>query len=158
MRHSRKIGIDPISFAFVALSLLLAACLLVMDNLNEQALIAWNAFVPAVVLLVGTVVSAWLVRANVIYTLSPIPWFYLTSAAYFGLGPLIFTFGTPEAISNLNYSSHYPIEDQGLFEVNLLSVAGILCVTVGIIIGRRLFPWKHYLREWSEKNIDNPTT
>jgi len=140
-------------FALISHSVLINACLLSLDAYGDE-LSYWNMAIPVIVLLLCLVSSGLFIHLHPVNILSPIPWFYVACAAYFGLGPLSFKFSNLETLTYLNRSSGYAIDDYGLLQTNILNVAGILCVTIGILIGRRIFPWKQHTI--SLKDFDVP--
>jgi hypothetical protein len=56
----------------------------------------------------------------------PMPWFLLTSAAYYGFGPLLYYFGTAETVNQVD--GFYLINDALLLQCNVLTVSGIVVV------------------------------
>jgi hypothetical protein len=53
----------------------------------------------------------------------PMTWFLLTSGLYYGFGPLLYYFGSPETVA---YSdSYYPVTDASLWKVNIITLIGI---------------------------------
>jgi len=58
--------------------------------------------------------------------LHPITWFSLTSALYFGLGPLVYYFGSNETIVFLD--SYYILSADSLYKVNSIVIFGLLTV------------------------------
>ncbi len=54
----------------------------------------------------------------------PIDWFLLTSAVYYGIGPLLFYWGNPETVVYSN--AYYQISDGQIFRATILNLAGII--------------------------------
>lgn len=65
----------------------------------------------------------------------PVTWFLLTSAAYYGFGPLLYYFGTLETIQTAD--RYYPINDSKLFSVNLLALFGISTTLLTYLVFKR---------------------
>ncbi|HTK86847.1 MAG TPA: hypothetical protein VL329_03905 [Nitrospiraceae bacterium] len=61
---------------------------------------------------------------------TPMPWFFLASAAYFGFGPLIYSFGSDASLEYVD--SIFPMNQTALLRTNLLNAVGIslICLTV----------------------------
>lgn len=154
MSSRRIIRQDPIARAVMSYGFLLGLCLLVQTWLTGSSVQFWNTVVPMAVLILGLSICISLVKGCAVYAISPIPWFYLASTAYFGFGPLAATFANPETISYIDWSSGYPIDAFGIFEANLLSVAGIFSVSVAIWLSRQMLPWSRYMPEIGVRTFD----
>jgi len=74
----------------------------------------------------------------------PMPWFLLTSAIYYGFGPLLYFFGTPETIAYVDEC--HQITDLSLFRANLLTVVGIAGVILIYMFLTKVFPLHGSLR------------
>lgn len=64
----------------------------------------------------------------------PIEWFLLTSAAYYGFGPLLYYFGRPETVFYAD--KFYPVDDMTLLRVNTLTAIGISAVLGSYMVTR----------------------
>lgn len=75
-----------------------------------------------------------LVRRSSLSLWSPVPWFLVASAAYYGLGPLALHFATQESVEFIN--SDFPVDEQWLLRTNLLNTVGIgiVCGMVAIVM------------------------
>jgi hypothetical protein len=64
---------------------------------------------------------------------SPLPWFLLTSAAFYGFGPLAYYFSTPETVDFMD--GLYVMNDGSLLRTNLLNSVciGIITLTAAIL-------------------------
>jgi hypothetical protein len=71
--------------------------------------------------------------------LSPLPWFLVTSAVYFGFGPLIYSFGNADSIDYLHHT--YPVDQHLLRYTSLLTTACTLTVCVTYYLGSQLTSW-----------------
>ena len=69
---------------------------------------------------------------------SPLVWFFAACGVYFGLGPLIYYFGTPESIQFVN--NYYPVSYSGLIETNLLNAVGVGVAARACGIANRWLP------------------
>jgi hypothetical protein len=97
-----------------------------------------NAAVPTM-LLVVLPLAAYLVVSRVpVMVWSPLPWFFLACAAYFGVGPLIYSYGPEEEISYV--SQYYSITPLELLRSNILNVVGLLSVVYGYWLASQILP------------------
>ena len=133
---------DPIAKGLVAYAAVLCASAIVSSSPDDSIVDAFNIIAPASILLIGLTIGMRLLATSSMYVLSPVTWFYLASAAYFGLGPLSFAFATAETVNFIQTGSQYPLDRIGIFQSIMLSVAGITCVTLAILAGRALMPWR----------------
>jgi hypothetical protein len=62
---------------------------------------------------------------------SPMPWFLFVCALYFGFGPLVYHFGTPESIWYMD--RYYAVDEIGLLKTNMLNTVGILFTVLGFL-------------------------
>jgi hypothetical protein len=94
-----------------------------------------NMSLPAVMFASCFGAAVLATRGARVALLSPLTWFLLASAAYFGLGPLLFYYGSPET---LNYvQAFYFVTDHSLLRVNLLSAICIFTVVATYHLVRR---------------------
>jgi hypothetical protein len=103
-----------------------------------------NAILPLALGLLCLGCAASLIRRSSLFVLMPFPWFLLTSAAYFGLGPLLFVFGLPETIAQANL--FYPVTEETLFRTNALNAVCILTVVATFWASSRLAPMRGVAR------------
>jgi hypothetical protein len=103
-----------------------------------------NASLPVALGLICVGCAAALIRRSSLFVLMPIPWFLLTSAAYFGLGPLLFVYGRPEAIEQANL--FYPVTEETLFRTNVLNAVCILTVVAAYWASSRSAPMRSVAR------------
>src|SRR6266581_2450441 len=88
---------------------------------------------------IALLASAYLfVKRNPSNVWSPIPWFLVACAAYFGFGPLVYCFGNLESIDFAN--AFYEVDQVGLLQTNLLNSVGISCVVVGVLLTSLFLP------------------
>lgn len=67
----------------------------------------------------------------------PITWFLLTSAVYYGFGPLLYYFGNSDTVQTAD--NYYPINDAELFSANLLTLLGICTTLLTYIVVKQRF-------------------
>ena len=128
--HSRVLR----SFVLAAVGILLLYGVAGSLGTSEGRAMA-NATLPAAMGLLCLGCAAALVRTSSLMVLMPTPWFLVTSAAYFGLGPLLFVFGPPGTIEDANI--FWPVTEESLFRTNVLNAACIVTVvTVYWVSGR----------------------
>jgi hypothetical protein len=68
-----------------------------------------------------------------------IPWYYLAVGIYFGLGSLVYYFSDSPTQQFVQEASHYPIDELGIFESNVLNLLGIGTCALGMIFARFLY-------------------
>lgn len=68
---------------------------------------------------------------------TPVPWFPIQSAVFYGFGPLVFILGN-DITRALIEDSYLAVQPQELFRTYQLSISGITACLVGIILGLRL--------------------
>jgi hypothetical protein len=66
----------------------------------------------------------------------PIPWFLAACAVYFGIGPLIYTFGSAGAIAELDIL--WAVSPDDLLRTNMLNLFGILVVLLTFVAANQL--------------------
>lgn len=103
---------------------------------EEPFLALVNSAGPIVLLLVCIYGARHAITASHHAFLTPLPWFFIASAAYFGFGPLVYHFGTPESVDYCH--SFYYVNEYALFQTNLLNAIGVLCVLIGFLVGRQI--------------------
>ncbi len=63
---------------------------------------------------------------------TPIPWFFMACAAYYGLGPLIYHYGNEESLKFCDI--YYPVTELNLLRTNILDAVGIGLVIITFLI------------------------
>jgi hypothetical protein len=66
------------------------------------------------------------VRGSSFSVWTPIPWFLLASAIYYGVGPLVYLFGTIESVEYMD--GFFPVDAVGLLRTNLLNAVGVVFI------------------------------
>jgi len=117
--------------------------------LESMALV--NQALPALLFLVCGWAAYTMVNRDPLALWTPLPWFLVASAVYFGFGPLIYHFGSPESIDFAD--SYYAISEYDLARTNMLNVIGIALLLGGFVLGSRLF---HRARDMSSRPFRYP--
>ena len=92
-----------------------------------------------------------LVRRSSLSLWSPVPWFLVASAAYYGFGPLALHFATPESLDYIN--SDFPVDEQWLLRTNLLNTVGIGIVCGMVAIVMAVWPYRQERSDDGERDI-----
>lgn len=120
---------DPKALAILCLFLLMSIFLYGLALLSswENGLRLFNWTLPILLMIVSLWAIYRVVRSAPATLWTPFLWFLVSSAVYCGFGPLIYTFGTTEAIAALD--SIFPVDAQTLCRTNLLNTVAILAIT-----------------------------
>lgn len=112
-----------------------ALCTVVLASGDPGWMRLMNGSVPA--LLGGLCLWAGyrMVRVEPALLWSPLPWFLAAWAAYYGLGPLAYVYGTPETVAYMD--SFYPVDEKALLRTNVLNLVGLVTVLLGAAIAAR---------------------
>ncbi len=95
-----------------------------------------NALCPIVLCLAALWTGYKIIVTNPRTVWTPMPWFALTAAIYFGFGPLVYLFGNEEAISGLD--GFWIVRPFDLWRTNLLDTLGLLTITVTFLAADKL--------------------
>src|SRR5690349_8358473 len=121
--------------AAVSVSLVLVyALLLAFSATNWFGIV--NQIAPVILATTCLWCSYQSVKSSKLALWTPIPWFLVACAAYFGIGPLVFHFGTPESVAFID--AFYPVDEASLLMTNLLNVVGIVLILTGCFVGLSL--------------------
>ncbi len=133
--------LKQLAVALLVLVVAYLACGVLQKNSHDAPI---NAIGP-IFLLLGCLRTAWSIcKAEPMACWTPVPWFLAASAAYFGLGPLIYTFGQDEAVRHLD---RVPLLADDLWRTNLLNAVGLLVISSVFLIGLGLTkPTRNRLR------------
>ena len=101
-----------------------------------------NILFSTLMLVMASGVAVRYAMLNRIYVLTPLPWFYVACAAYFGFGPLAWYFADYTTVAYIDFASHAPINDIGVFQANLLSAAGVAIVSLTLGLLQFFFDWE----------------
>ncbi len=113
------------------LSALLAAYLVIGPSEEGTHWGYVNAVCPVVLLLMALWTCFKIIIGNTRTMWTPLPWLILSGALYFGLGPLIYIFGSEEAIAYMD--NFWPVLPQDLWRTNVLNVVGLLSIFVAFL-------------------------
>jgi hypothetical protein len=72
----------------------------------------------------------------------PVPWFLAASTLYFGIGPLVYSFGTPESVAHLTI--FYPVNTKDLVRTNMLNMFSVCIVVFSYLLARKLIKTTQY--------------
>ena len=96
-----------------------------------------NQIGPLVLFVTCGWASYSLVRRSSLAIWTPMPWFLFACAAYYGLGPLAFPFGTAETVDYM--VRDFPVDDYWLLRTNVLNTVGVAVVCATVAIGTAVF-------------------
>jgi hypothetical protein len=123
--------------------ILCAACLLVLFvlcillGLVEEGFFPFlNALIPLGIFLSCLVAGYIVVVRNSLTIWTPIPWFLAAGGAYYGVGPLAYTFATLETIEHMDLL--YPVTPYDLWRTNLLNLVGLCTILVCFLASNAL--------------------
>ncbi|HXG28763.1 MAG TPA: hypothetical protein VNJ47_07935 [Nevskiales bacterium] len=138
-QQASTVQVLPTAAAVVLIGSLLGAatlCALVLSSDDAAAMRFANGTLPA--LLGG--VCLWCgyasVRNKPLALWTPLPWFFAAWAAYYGLGPLVYVYGTPETVAYMD--TLYPLDGRALLRTNLLNAVGLSAVVSGFALAYRV--------------------
>ena len=91
---------------------------------------AWMRVINGTLPIVVGATCLWssyrMVRLRPIRLWTPFPWFLAAWAVYYGFGPMIYVYGTPESVAYMD--NLFPVDDQALLRTNVLNWVGLLAV------------------------------
>lgn len=96
----------------------------------------WN-IAALVLIMAGCAGAAYVDIHKATYRLwYPMPWFLITSSIYYGFGPLLYYFSTPETIDYVD--RYFPVNDWSLWRVTMLNIVGMAgVITLYLIVFRK---------------------
>jgi hypothetical protein len=97
-----------------------------------------NKLGPAVLVASCALAAFYFVRKDALTIWTPMPWFLLAAAVYFGFGPLAYYFASQESVANMD--SYYTVDESALLRTNLLNSLGMGLVCVSAAIGMMVLP------------------
>ncbi|MCP4661490.1 MAG: hypothetical protein GY856_39300 [bacterium] len=99
-----------------------------------------NATLPLLLLVTCLLTAIGLIGSNPVMIVSPLFWFFVVCAVYYGSGPLVYHYGSPASIAHVQ--GYYHIDEITLLRTNLLNTLSILTVTFAFSLGIHLFPFR----------------
>ena len=136
-RSNNRAVVRPVSLPIVWLLAALASFYLVgQEFINPEEL---NKTLPILLMVICAFGAFRLLHLNKDMLWSPIFWFLLTCAGYYGFGPLVYAFGDPDAVAYAQ--TFYHIGDAMLLRTNILNAVSILTVCLAFEVGMRWFPF-----------------
>ena len=73
-----------------------------------------------------------MVRSRPVRLWTPFPWFLAAWAVYYGFGPLVYVYGTPESVAYMDHL--FPVDEKALLRTNVLNWVGLLAVIKGAML------------------------
>jgi len=116
-------------FATAGAAILLAAT--VLSSGDVRWMHAMNATLPALVGATCLGASYLMVHRQPAALWTPLPWFLAAWAVYYGFGPLVYVYGTPESVAYMD--SLYAVDEGTLLQTNVLNLVGLLAVLGGAV-------------------------
>ncbi len=103
---------------------------------SSSTLVLANSSLPGVLAALCVVCAFLTVRRCHLLMLTPLPWFFLACAAYFGVGPLIYHAANEETIAFTH--AFFYVDEASLLRTNLLNAVaiGLICFSSAIVIAR----------------------
>src|SRR5579862_6223227 len=95
-----------------------------------------NAYGPLCLLVICVLGAYRLIQKEMALVWSPMMWFLLAYSVYYGIGPLLYIYGTPQAVARVN--SYYFADEHALYRSNLLNVAALLTVCAAYLAMQHL--------------------
>lgn len=89
-----------------------------------------NGTVPALVGAACVWASYRSVRRQPAALWTPLPWFLAAWAVYYGFGPLVYVYGTPESVAYMD--NLYAVSEEALLRTNALNLIALLAVISGL--------------------------
>lgn len=99
-----------------------------------------NTVLPIVLLVICLLTAVDLIRHHALMIVSPLFWFFVICAVYYGWGPLVYHFGSPVSIAHIQ--GYYYIDETMLLRTNFLNSLSILIVLLAFVLGIRLVPFR----------------
>lgn len=121
-------------------------------NFIEQV----NKACPAILMLACLLTGYRLVQKSHLMIWSPMPWFLFVCALYYGFGPLVYHYGTPESIWYMD--QYYTVDELGLLKTNMLNIIGISFVILGFIGSNKILTKNIANTSQDEQNISVKST
>lgn len=132
MTHSRQ-DFDRAALRrlFIVLLMLFTAYLTLGLFDSDELRDAINWIGPTILLVTCLMTGYRLVSRNPLLMWTPIPWFLAACGAYFGFGPLLYTFANGETVAHAN--NLWTVNSLDLLRTNLLNVVGIMVIAASFL-------------------------
>ena len=91
-----------------------------------------NTIIPIALAITLSLAAYSLLRVRSALIWTPLPWFFLSCALYYGAGPLIYTWGNAESVSAVD--RFFAVSQAGMMSTNVLNIVGIGMVVIGYLI------------------------
>jgi hypothetical protein len=152
---SKELYVDRVAFTQVTVILffLMVLYLVVGPPTDDHDGGAINLIGPACLSVVCIWTTYKIVAVNPRSIWTPMPWFALTSALYFGLGPLVYLFGPEETIAGMNES--WWVAPSDLWRTNLLNTISILTIAAAFLATDKLLKTGHGSDRIAQKLADD---
>ena len=130
--------LDRVSWLFAAVAAINCALSLLYviaaEWLGESSISLLNQFGPATLAAGCLGGFLFLMKRYPLTIWSPLPWFLLTSSAFYGFGPLAYYFSTPETVDFMD--GLYVVNERSLLRTNLLNSVciGTMTLTAAILV------------------------
>lgn len=95
-----------------------------------------NGTLPAVIGGMCLYAGYQMVRLRPVLLWTPLPWFLAAWAVYYGFGPLVYIYGTPESVAFMD--NLYPVDDKTLLRTNILNLVGLVSILGGWTLTSRI--------------------
>lgn len=128
----RRIGMpaSEVGQALLVLTSVILPCYFAAYLFAGNVTLEWaNRLLPGLLLGSLTITGYRLVRADAYMIWSPLPWFLGAAAAYYGVGPLIYHWGSAASIAYAD--AYYQVTESSLWRTNVLNAIGITVTLLG---------------------------
>lgn len=135
---TRNLGVDRIALTrfIVILMVFFIAYLAVALTASESGRDFLNAVGPLALCLASLWTGSQIVLVNPRTIWTPMPWFALSTALFFGLGPLAYVFGSEASIAFMD--AFWPVASDDLWRTNLLNTVSLLTISTAFLIADKL--------------------
>jgi hypothetical protein len=135
---ARDLSVDRAALTrfIIVLTILFVAYLAIGPSASEDEWGFVNAVGPIVLCLAALWTGYKIIAANPRTIWTPMPWFALSTAIYYGLGPLLYFFGTAETIAYVD--GFWPVGPEDLWRTNLLNTVSLLTISTVFLAADKL--------------------
>ncbi len=139
-------GIAVIVVAMAIITFIYVLAFIIADELFLDLA---NKYLPLIMAVFSFYVVYKRLQHNFLFIWSPETWFYIFSAIQFGIGAVIYFYGSEEVIFSLD--DIYPVDALLLIKTNILNSFTILLISLVFL----LFPRYYYINQLHELSISN---